>query len=42
MPDEEVKWPNQHPVVDGVTPTEQVSQDPKFFDEPYSDLEMED
>lgn len=26
-------WPNQEPVVDGVTPVEEVSQDPNFFKE---------
>lgn len=36
-------WPNQQPVVDGVTPTEEVSQDSGLFDnEDDEDLEMED
>jgi hypothetical protein len=38
------KWPNQQEVVDGVTPVEEVSQDPDLFtgDDVDTDLEMED
>lgn len=37
----EVKWPNQKPVKDGVTPTKQVSQDPDLFKDDDLDVEME-
>lgn len=33
-------WPNQTPVVDGIIPTDQVSQDPTLFDD-LDDDEME-
>ena len=26
-----LNWPNQHEIVDGVTPTDEVSQDPYLF-----------
>ena len=29
---EEVRWPNQKPIVDGITPTDEVSQDATLFD----------
>jgi len=42
-PDVTVLWPNQKPVVDGVVPDEEISQDPDLFkDEDDLDLEMED
>lgn len=38
----ETPWPNQTPVVDGVVPTEEVSQDPDLLEnEEDTDLEME-
>ena len=40
MDKEEVKWPNQKPVVDGVTPTDLVPQDPDFFADDDLDKEM--
>ena len=40
---EETLWPNQEEVVDGVVPTDEVSQDPTLFDgDEDEDLEMED
>lgn len=46
-PKDEIKsseWPNQTPVVDGVTPMAEVPQDPYFFadTEDALDREMED
>ena len=41
MVKEEVKWPNQKPVKDGVTPTDQVSQDPNLFADDDLDKEMD-
>lgn len=43
-PDHEPEWPNQLPVVDGVVPAEEVSQDADLFtgDDVDDDLEMED
>ena len=34
----EAPWPNQKPVVDGIVPVSEVSQDPTLFD----DLEDEE
>lgn len=37
-----VDWPNKTPVVDGIEPTAETSQDPEFIvDEDNEDLEME-
>lgn len=43
--EDEIQWPNQKEVVDGVTPANEVSQDPNLFDDdPEEDLvkEMEE
>lgn len=43
--EDETPWPNQKEVVDGVTPANEVSQDPNLFDDdPEEDLvkEMEE
>lgn len=41
---EEIPWPNQQEVIDGVVPVDEVSQDPTLFDEDRidADMEMED
>lgn len=31
MGDEDVMWPNQQEPIDGVVPTEEISQDPDLF-----------
>jgi hypothetical protein len=41
MTEPTIAWPNQNPVVDGVTPVSDVSQDPEMFSE-VDDTEMED
>lgn len=33
-------WPNQQPVVDGVVPTEEISQDPDLFDNLDANLDL--
>lgn len=38
----EVKWPNQEPVRDGVTPVAEVNQDPDAFESDDLEMEMED
>jgi len=40
MTEPTIAWPNQFPVVDGVTPVSDVSQDPELFSE-VDDTEME-
>lgn len=35
-------WPNQMPVVDGLVPVEEVSQDPDLFADDDTDLEMDE
>lgn len=34
-------WPNQDPVMDGVVPADEVSQDPDLFDEDDIDEDLE-
>lgn len=35
-------WPNQTPVVEGLVPVEEVSQDPDLFSDDDTDLEMDE